>query len=299
MQNIKKEKKVSRRVADLLCLAVAVIWGTGFIFTQIAIDANMGPALIMAIRFVVGALAVFLLAAKKIKTITKADILHGSIAGVFLFGGFTTQLMGQMRTTVSNTAFLTATNVVIVPFLVWIFSKKRPSPKIFVSAVITLAGIGVLSYNGAGGFQIGAGDALVLLCAIFFALHIFYTGHAVKGRAALLISFIQLAVAAVLSIIMLLFFGAQAFAGVDIAKGLGAVLYLGVFSSGICFFMQSYAQKYTSQSRAGILLSTEGLFGSMFSVLLGMEKLTLSLIIGGLLIFASLVLLELPLQGKR
>lgn len=293
-----KRKGTSQRLADILCLLVAVIWGTGFVCSQIAIDANMSPALIMAMRFVVGAVFMLVLSAKKLKNLTKGDIVHGGIAGVLLFVAFTAQLSGQERTSVSNTAFLTAINVVIVPFLVWIFTKKKPPAKIFLLAITTLIGIGVLSFGGSGMFSLNSGDALVLLCAVFYAMHIFYTGRAVEKRDAMLVNLVQMVVAAILSVAMLLIFDRGAVLRADFGAGFAAVLYLGVFSSGLSFFMQSYAQKYTSQSRAGILLSTEGLFGSLFAVLLGMEPLTLSLTIGGLIIFASLVLLEAPI-GKK
>lgn len=69
--------------------------------------------------------------------------------------------------------------------------------------------------------------------------------------------------------------------------------YLGLFSTCLCYFLQTLAQKHTTPAKAGVLLSTEGLFGSVFSVALGMEALTVNLVAGGLIILASVTLMEL------
>lgn len=290
------------RLADTACLLVAVVWGSGFIASQLAIDAGLGPSVIMALRFGIAALVLLLLCAKKLKTIQKSDLLHGGIAGVILFCGFYLQIAGQARTTVSSSAFLTATNVAMVPFIVWVATKKRPAAKTFVLAGTTLLGIALLTLNFTTGLRLSGGDAVVLACAFFFALHIFYLGRAVAGRDARVITFVQIATAAALSVLALLLFGRGALAQADWGRGIPAALYLGLFSTLLCYLLQTWAQKYASPTKTGILLSTEGLFGTLFSVLLGFEKATVPMVVGGLIIFASVVLMELPerkVQPKR
>ena len=109
----------------------------------------------------------------------------------------------------------------------------------------------------------------------------------------MLINLIQLATAAVISAAVLLLADRNALAAADLQSGLPAVIYLGLFSTCLCYFLQTLAQKHTTPAQAGVLLSTEGLFGSVFSVLLGMEALTVNLVTGGLIIMASILLMEL------
>ncbi len=301
MQNRQPEKQTrgfSVWMADALCLVVAAIWGGGFIASQAAIEANMSAALIMALRFALAALVMLAACAPRLKKLRARDVKMGGLAGLFLFGAFYTQIVGQQHTTVARCAFLTATNVVMVPFLVWAVSRRRPPVRTFVLAATALAGVGVLcaAPGGlAGGFSFG--DAMTLACALLFALHITSLGWAAKGADVMLINLVQLATAAVISAAVFLLTDLDAVARADWHSGLPAVAYLGLFSTCLCYFLQTLAQKHTSPAHAGVLLSTEGLFGSLFSVLLGLEALTGSLVAGGLTILLSIVLME-ALPGK-
>lgn len=291
MQVESNRKKVW--LADMLCLIVAAIWGSGFIASQIAIDANMSAALIMVLRFAIAAGVMLIVCIPKIKKLRMKDVMAGAILGLLLFGGFYTQILGQQRTTVSHCAFLTATNVVMVPFIMWAASRKRPPVRTFLISAITLAGIGSLSIKP-GSFEVSfnVGDGLSLLCALLFALHITSLGYVTKESDVMLINLVQLSTAAVISAIVFLVTDVNAITEAQMGVGMPAVIFLGLFSTCLCYFLQTLAQKYTSPAQAGVLLSTEGVFGSLLSVLLGMEVMTVNVVIGGLIILASVVLLE-------
>lgn len=279
------------RLAALQLLTVAVIWGTGFIATEYALESNLGTPMIMAVRFTVAALIMLAFSLKELKGLNKKQWLHGIGAGVFLFAGFYSQTYGQGFTSVSNCAFLTATNVIMVPFLVWAITKKRPAAKIFLLALMTLVGVGFLTFDPAEGIKFGMGDSFALLGALMFAVHIAYLGTVGSDVPAKALTEIQLAVAAALSL------GTAAFSGgispqADLGKGLVAALYLAVFSTCLCYFLQTTAQKKVAPGKAGIILCTEGLFGSLFSVLLGLEPVTAGLVIGGVFILGSVALAE-------
>ena len=136
-----KKREPMTWAADLLCLLVAAIWGSGFIASQLAIDSNMSAALIMALRFTIAAIVMLMVCLPKLKQIRPRDLKMGGLAGVFLFGAFYTQIVGQQHTTVSHCAFLTATNVVMVPFIVWGVSRRRPEAKTFALTATTLLGM--------------------------------------------------------------------------------------------------------------------------------------------------------------
>lgn len=293
------EKKM-RWAADGLCLLTAAIWGTGFIASQAAIDADMSAALIMALRFTLAAVVMLLVCIPRLRRFRRHEWKVGSVAGLALFGAFFTQIVGQQYTTVSHCAFLTATNVVIVPFLVWILRRRAPSGRTFACAAAALLGIGMLSITpGSFGLSFGFGDAMSLLCAVLFALHITSLGRITPDDDVMLVNLTQLAVAAVVSVAVFLLTDLHGADAVDWSLGLPAAAYLGLFSTCLCYFLQTTAQKYTSPSQAGVLLSAEGLFGSLFSVALGLEPLTVNLALGGLIILAAVVVMELPTRRKR
>lgn len=290
-----------KHLADAVCLMIAALWGSGFIASQYAINAGMSATLIVTLRFVIASLALLPFCAKKLRQITKADLKCGIFAGTLVCLSFLAQISGQARTTVSHTAFLTTTSVVLIPFLMWIFQKKRPDIKTIVLAFTTFIGIGILTYNANEPFGINTGDGLVLLCSLGYAFHIFYLGSALHGKDLTIINFIQMTTTALLSTAALLLFERESIVQADYSIGIPALLFLGVINTCICFMLQIWAQKQINQSRAGILLSAEGLFGSLFAVFLGMEPLTITMACGGLIILVSLVFLEvqIPLPRRR
>ncbi len=189
-------------VAELMLVAVAIVWGGGFIATEYALNAQMPKSLVMSIRFIVASLTMVCFCAKELKKIDAKHLLHGCVAGSLLFLGFYIQIIGQENTTVSNASFLTATNVVMIPFIVWIISKHKPKTKTFILAITTLIGIGILTLRPNQAFSFNIGDILVLVCAFLFALHIAYLGIFSRGLDAKLLTFLQLATAGVIATIV-------------------------------------------------------------------------------------------------
>ncbi len=286
--------------AHIMLLLTAFIWGTGFIATEYALQYEIPVSVIMSVRFSVSAVVMFFFTVKSFKTARKQDYLHGVVAGVILFLAFYLQTVGQSGTNVSNSAFITSANVVMVPFIVWIFTKERPPIKIFVLSVVTLLGIGILTLDFSGGSAIKLGDILVFFCAIFFALHIAYLGTFAKKIEALFLTFMQLSTAAVLSLITM-FFGTEYKAVNLVSFEIIPMLYLALFSTLICYTLQTFAQKHTTAGKAGIILSTESFFGSLISVMVGFELLTPRLLLGGIIIFFSVIMTQnnlLPLKKK-
>ncbi len=275
----------------LALLAVAIIWGSGFIATEVLIDAKWSTSQMMATRFTLASLIMLVVIGRKIKESSKKEIISGSIAGLVLFAAFYSQTYGQSAgASVSFAAFFTATNVVMVPFISWAVNGDKPSIKTILIAILALGGVAVLSIEG-GSFSLGVGDWIILLGSFFFALHISYLEKAGENTNALRVNFYQITTAAVLSIIVMLF-DMQTLPGFDFKKGLLAAIYLGAFSTCLCYMLQTKAQQYVSASYAGVILALEGFFGSMFSVVLGLEKLTMTLVIGGSMIILATVLMS-------
>jgi len=291
--------KAPRRLADASLFIAALIWGTGFIASQMAIDSGMSYGLIMLIRFAIATGIIGFVFRKHLTGFTHTEIKHGIIAGVILFGAFYIQTVGLSFTTPSNNAFFTATNVMMVPFLAWFVLKKKPEAKSFICAVLCFIGMAVLSISNGDGFRVNPGDALTLLAAVFFAGHIVALTVSNEKVDYRKLAFLQVAVTAILSLIVFLTIDIRSFTTDTLVRGLPSVIYLGVLSSCIAFFIKTWALKYTAPAKASLIISTEAVFGSIFSIMLGFEMLTFALIIGGALILFSVILTEVNILNRR
>ncbi|MFW5486215.1 MAG: DMT family transporter [Sphaerochaetaceae bacterium] len=282
--------------ADLSLLSIGFIWGTGFIATHWALESGMPATMTMLFRFSVSAIILGAFIFRRLKNISKKDLRMGSVAGFLLFAAFLTQTFGLEYSTPSNSAFLTGVNVVLVPFITWIIFRRRPKIKFFILPLITFVGIVILTYEGQGAFSLSKGDALTLLCAFLFALHISYLDVASKKMDTIILTFMQMSAAAVLSLFSFLLLDVNSLPAINFAVGLPAVLYSGIFCTLITFGLQTVAQQYTTSGKAAIFLSTESLFGALFSVILGIEPFTYNMLIGGSIILFAIVASEVRLS---
>jgi drug/metabolite transporter (DMT)-like permease len=273
--------------ADLSLLIVAIIWGSGFIATKNTLN-YMTPYYLLAYRFMISFLLMSVVFFKRLRKIKVEDLKAGIIIGIFLFGGFATQTVGLKYTTAGKQAFITATNVVMVPFIYWVISKKRPDRYEVIATFLCFIGIGILSLES--NLKIGQGEFLTFICAIFFALHISAIGYFAKKHDTVVLSVVQIFVAAILSTIFAVLFEPKMN---SISKeALLSLLYLGIFSTLIAFLIQNIAQKYTSSTHAAIILSLESVFGGLLSLIFLKEPFTIRFLIGCLSILISIITTE-------
>jgi len=273
--------------ADLSLLLVAIIWGSGFVVTKNALDV-MTPFYIMGFRFIIAALAITLISFKRLKKATKLDIKAGIIVGFFMFIGFAFQTVGLKYTTAGVQAFITASNVVMVPFMYWILSKKRPDKFEMFGAILCFIGIGVLSLDN--NLNVGVGEFLTFLCAIGYTLQIVAVGYFAKDVDPFVLSTIQLYFAAILSFIIAIIFEPKI--TVFTSEMIFPIFYLGIFSSMIAFLIQNIAQGHTSSTHAAIIMSLEAVFGSVFSIMLLNDPINFKFFIGCIAILLSVVASE-------
>lgn len=284
-------KNKTNLLVTLGLFLVAMIWGSGFIATQIAIDEGLSSSFIMFVRFTMAAIVMGAVNVKNIKALKRKELQGGIVVGIFMFLAFTLQTIGLQFTTPSANAFITATCVVMVPFFSWVVFKHKPANKAFVGAIICFAGVGVLALSPGEGLVISKGDLITLVGAVAFAFHTVGLGVFAKKIDSKLLTFLQITTAAVLSfaVFMVVDRDFSAFASM---KGLLAVLYLAVFSTCVAYFIQTTCQKYATPSKTAIIISTESLFGTMLSIVMGFEPFTYYLVIGGLAILLSVLIIE-------
>ncbi|MHB1484146.1 MAG: DMT family transporter [Saccharofermentanales bacterium] len=287
-----KKFVMTKPIANLLLVFIAAIWGSGFIVTKIAVNENLSAGFITFSRGLLFTLFAFAVFHKRILKMTKEAFRVGLFVGLMNVGGYLTQTIGIKYTTPSNNAFLTSTYIVFLPLVAWIFYRKKLKVQKLVAILLCLFGTAVLTNVFSNSLTLNKGDLYSLLCAIFYAVSIAFLSYSAKTSDYAVIAFMIAIVQAIGGFAYFVIVEKADTAGVNWAAVILPVLYMGILCSFVAQTIQVIAQKHTSATTAGLIMMTEGLFGSVFSVMFGFEPFTLQLAVGGLIIMGSLSLME-------
>ena len=280
-----KSFQLSARHADAILLLVAVIWGGGFIAGKVALE-TASPLWILFIRFALAALCMGGLFFRQIKEAARENCRIGCMLGAIQFAALFIQLFALQYTTTAKQSFLAATYVLFTPFIAYFLTHKKILPQNYIASVLALAGIAFLSLRGSQSIQIG--DFITLGFAILFSVQIVLIGKFSQRCEIIPLTFYQMLSAAVLAGIAAFCTGLPAeFFSMRSCLG---ILYLGVINTAVAFGLQNFAQKFTAESHAALLLSLESVFGLLFSIWFYHENITLWMGIGCVLIFAALLI---------
>lgn len=273
----------------LLLLLATLVWGTSFFILKNAIDIYP-TFFVLASRFSISAVLIGLIFIKRIIKINKKTFLHGLLLGFVVAGAYAIQTVGLKYTTPAKNAFLTAVYVVLVPFLSWLFFRKKPQIKNAIAAFLCIIGIGFVSLNG--DFSIGIGDLLTICSGVFYALQIIFTAKYASHDDPMQLLFVELTVIAIVFWVTTL--SAEGTVGIKIeAESFLPIIYLAVVCTAGAQLCQMLGQRWTSSNSAAIILSLETVFGTLFSVIFYKEKITWQLWIGFVIIFIAVLLGEI------
>ncbi|HOX76873.1 MAG TPA: DMT family transporter [Bacteroidales bacterium] len=290
--------------SDLLLLLAAVIWGFAFVAQRMGMD-HIGPFLFNAIRFALGAgvmVVVHRITDRRLPTADRrlptadrrlptADrrlpTIYGILLGLILFAGATFQQVGIVYTTAGNAGFITGLYVILVPVF-GIFSGQKARVNLWGGALIATVGMYFLSVTEA--FSISKGDLFVLTGAVFWAVHVLYTGWVSPKVSAIRLAAVQYAVCALLSLFAALIFEKNTLSGIyDAAIPL---LYGGFLSVGVAFTLQIVGQKKAPPAHAAIILSLEAVFAVVGGMLILSETMTDRKWFGCALMLAGMLLAQ-------
>ena len=281
------------RLAELIMIVVAIIWGTGFVVTKLAMDNGIGVYYLLFIRFLVASiLLMFVIFLKKIK-IKKEMLLPGIIQGVLLTLGYSIQTMALNYTTPAKNSVLTGLNVIFVPYILLIFFRKKLDIFTIISSILAFFGTLLLSGNISSFSEINKGDLLSMLCAIFFALYIIVIDKYANKINVFVMSFIQFFTVMILCLLLSLTEGEIKQLN---STSLISMIYLGVFGTFVAYNLQIMAQKVLSASRTVLFLSLEVVFGVLISIISGYDSFSLNILVGTLLVFTGIVIAETKLD---
>ena len=287
-----------RRAAKPMLFAAAFIWGSSFFIMKNALDA-IPVQYLLAIRFTMGALLLALVCWKRWKNVTKDYLWRGAIIGGCLYLAYSIQTYGLALTTPSKNAFLTAVYCVIVPFLYWLFVGVKPDRYNILAAALCVGGVGLVSLSG--DLSVNLGDALTLLCAIFYAAHIVAVAKVSPRKDIYLLTVFQFAFAALYAWIggaLTESFPTQALADPQVILPL---CYLGVMATTVALLFQNVGQVNSDPASAAVILSLESVFGVLCSVVFADDTVSVRMAGGFVMSFVAVVCSETKfsfLRGK-
>lgn len=276
-------------------LGATVIWGSAFIAQSVGMD-KIGPFTFQAVRCFLAVVFLFPASAlfSKGKPFWKswADPAlwrSGVICGLALFAASSLQQIGLVYTDAGKAGFLTAMYIVFVPFL-GLFLGQKPGRNALLSLIPAIVGLYLLSCTSVSG--INKGDVLLLLCAVAFSVQILLIDRHCAGLDGLKLNCIQALVAAVLSVPWALL--TETVDASRIASCWLPLGYAGVLSMGVAYTLQIVGQKRVAPSAAALLMSLESVFAALFGWLLLHETMTRAEVLGCVLVFAAVVISQLP-----
>ena len=278
-----------RLKADLTLLLVSIIWGSAFVAQRVA--GQLGSVyLFNGARYLLAALVVLPLAVRAFRSssaqaITRDQYKWMFIAGFFLFAASALQQAGMLYTTAGNAGFITSLYVVLVPVILFLVWRERFHWIAIVA--VALAGVGAFLLSTGGRFEIQRGDALELIGALFWTMHVIVVGKYASRFESISFSVGQLIICGVLNLAIGIFVEPMmSFSG----SLLFAIAYTAFFSLGLCYTLQIWAQKHTPPADAALILSLESVFAVLSGWLLLNERLAAIQVLGCVLIFVAVLL---------
>jgi drug/metabolite transporter (DMT)-like permease len=282
-----------RLKADITLFIISIIWGSAFVAQRVA--GQLGSVYIFnGARYILAGLVV--LPFVRLKTsIPRGQFRWMFVAGFLLFVAAALQQVGVQYTTSGNAGFFTSLYVVLVPFVVLVGWKEKPHWLSIVS--VGLAGVGAYLLSTGGrpvlslieGLDVQRGDALELLGALFWALHVVVLGKFASQFEPMSFSVGQLLICGILNLTLGLFVEQPLFTW-PLA---GAAIYTAVMSLGLCYTLQVWAQRHTPPGDAALILSLESVFAVLSGWLVLGEQLTGIQFAGCVLIFLGVALSQL------
>ena len=267
--------------ATLALLVVTAIWGSTFFIIKDAVS-KIVPIDFLAVRFAVGAAIPAFVFWRRLRRLTATQWQIGLALGCLYGLAQIVQTVGLQTTAASVSGFITGTYVVLTPIIMWIAFKARLNVRTWVAVALALAGLAVLSLTGLGNG--GVGEALTLVGAALYAVHIVLLDRWSRSMDAMSLAIVQLIGVALTTG----FLGLPGGYHVPADPGVwGAIVYTAIMAGIVTMLLQTWAQRHITPTRVALLMTFEPVFASAFAVGFGGEAVTIRLVAGGALILLA------------
>ena len=282
------------RLAVLALLGVGFFWAAAFVLMKDAIQQQ--PYMdFLATRFTLAASAMAILRPRVALKFRAGDLKYGALIGIVLAFGYITQTIGLDMTTAATSGFLTGLYVILTPLIAWLVMKQKVATKVVIGAGLAMIGLAIFS-GAASDVEFQVGQLWLVVCAVFYAIHILMLGHFGQGRSSYRFAMIQIAFAALVTWGFALLDGYQAPPNAEVWF---AVLFTALLSTVLAFWIQTWAQTLLEPSRVALLITSEVLFTAIIAVAVGQEPVTFAMVFGGGLMFVAMLFVEWPRKGDQ
>lgn len=273
-----------------LCLLIlgTAFWGISFAFTKVGV-ADGSPFVFLGYKFALAVLVLCGIFFRRLKQLNKETLLAGVAIGIPLCLGNIFQTIGLQHTSITNTAFITGLDVLLIPVFKWALFRKRVEPRIWICCVVALTGLYLIVARA--GLKLNPGDIWIMCCAVFFASYVLAVGFFSHKYDSMLTVIIALATCATGCLFAAMFDTRAVWApkGASFWEG---VLFGALLATAFMYAVQSAAQKYLEEEKVALTYLFEPIFAAFAGAMLLNETLDGRTLCGAALIFSALLISE-------
>lgn len=300
---MRKVKLTKGALAYVALISVVLIWSLSPIVSNLKlVKSNYSPGMIIALRSFFATLALAVINGKKLKTINKAYFKVAIPSGIILASATLCQMVGyRYEAAPGESAFLENISVIVIPILLFLFTRKVPSFTKILAAILCFIGSAIIALAGSSGnlLSVSLGKWLACIAGVMYGVNIVVTSLYTKKLDAGVFVFIQLAIQSAAAFgysfigEKLLMADDKVFAFTFEIGPLATVALLGIIATGICWTLRTHCLQNIPVMIVSVIMPFSAVLTGVWSVILGMEQLTWNLLVGGGIILAAILIAEI------
>lgn len=284
--------RISRQ--ELVLIFITVLWGVTFLAVHNAVRYS-GPFFFVGLRFATATLILACIFRRALRNTTRRELLAGALIGLSITGGYGLQTWGMQTISSSQSAFLTALYVPVVPLLQWFFLRRPPGIMAWCGILLAFMGLMLVAGPQQGRFQLNQGEIATLISTLAIAAEIILIGRFAGQVDVRRVTLIQLLVASLAAFLLMVPNGESLPPLSPVllvsAIGLGA-------ASALVQITMNWAQRSVSPTRATVIYAGEPVWAGIAGRLAG-ERLPAAALLGGMLIVCGVVVSELKIRRRK
>lgn len=278
---------------ETMLMVTTLAWSMSFIWSKVVTNTGMTSEMYLFLRYSLAGLILLPFSIKYLKAMTKKEFWTGILMGNIFFFSMIAQTIGISMSTPAESSFITTAYVVIAPFTTWMLLKQKPRRVTWAAVVLCLAGIYILNMKPGQTIGLTLGNGLTLLGALGWAFQLTFTSIAGKYMPPALLSFLSFGYTGIMGGLTALITGSMfTTTAAQVGGSAMAIVLAAVFPTVLANLVQVYAQPHVDANKAAVIYTLEAVFATVISILMGMEPLRTSVIVGGGLIACAVLLTQ-------
>ena len=279
---------------ELVLIFITMVWGGTFLVVHRAM-AHSGPFFFVGLRFATASLLLAFFFRRYLRNMTWLEVKAGALIGLSIAGGYGLQTWGMQTISSSQSAFLTALYVPVVPLLQWLFLRRPPGLMAWIGIMLAFTGLVLVAGPQDGSLTLNAGEIATLLSTLAIAAEIILISRFAGQVDVRRVTLIQLMVASACAFVLMIPNGESVpMMSTPLllsALGLGA-------ASALIQVTMNWAQRSVSPTRATVIYAGEPVWAGVVGRIAG-ERLPAAALLGGVLIVCGVIVSELRFRRKK